>query len=174
MVTIIKKGTPKDEIKKRINKVVAKSKKQDISKYAGKLKIDIDPVEYQKKWEMNGNRIFVDTNILIYYLKGNQEVDTMISDKDLVISFITELELLSLPNLTEDSLNVIHGLLKNCFIVDLNNEIKKSTIEFRKISKLKLPDSIIAASSNFFNLPLITADKQFKNVTDLEVILYES
>ncbi len=49
MVTIIKKGTPKDEIKKRINKVVAKSKKQDISKYAGKLKIDIDPIEYQKK-----------------------------------------------------------------------------------------------------------------------------
>ncbi len=123
---------------------------------------------------MNGNRIFVDTNILIYYLKGNQEVDTMISDKDLVISFITELELLSLPNLTNDSLKVIRGLLKNCFIVDINNEIKKSTIEFRKKSRLKLPDSIIAASSHFFNLPLITADKQFKKVTDLEVILYES
>ena len=55
MVTVIKKGTPKEEIKKRINEVVAKTSKRDIMKYAGKLKISIDPLEYQKQmrdeWE---------------------------------------------------------------------------------------------------------------------------
>jgi hypothetical protein len=55
MVTIIKKGTPKDEIKKRINKVVAKNHKKDLKKYAGILKADIDPLAYQKQirneWE---------------------------------------------------------------------------------------------------------------------------
>lgn len=55
MVTIIKKGTPKDEIKKRIDQVISKKTTGDILQYAGKLKTDIDPMEYQKKmrseWE---------------------------------------------------------------------------------------------------------------------------
>lgn len=49
MVTIIKKGTPKKEIKKQIDKIVSKTPKKDIMKYAGKLKTDIDPLLYQKK-----------------------------------------------------------------------------------------------------------------------------
>lgn len=55
MVTVIKKGTSKDEIKKQIDEVVSKAPKKDIRKYAGKLTIDIDPLEYQKQmrneWE---------------------------------------------------------------------------------------------------------------------------
>lgn len=55
MVTIIKKGTPKKEIIKQINKVISKRSKKGIMQYAGKLKTDIDPLEYQKKmrdeWE---------------------------------------------------------------------------------------------------------------------------
>ncbi len=60
MVTVIKKGTPKEEIKKRINEVVSKTSKRDIMKYAGKLKMEadgrpIDPLEYQRQmrdeWE---------------------------------------------------------------------------------------------------------------------------
>ena len=49
MTTIIKKGTSLEEIKKRIESVIAKFSKQDIMKYAGSLKTEIDPVEYQKK-----------------------------------------------------------------------------------------------------------------------------
>lgn len=55
MITVIKKGTPKKEIKKRINEAISKTPKRDIPKYAGKLKMDIDPVAYQRqlrdKWE---------------------------------------------------------------------------------------------------------------------------
>ena len=95
---------------------------------------------------MSGNKIFADTNILLYFLKGEQEIVEMISDKDVVISFITELELLSFPKILPESEETIKGLLRNCLIVDLNQEIKNLTIEFRKKSKLKLPDSIIAAT----------------------------
>ena len=49
MVTIIKKGTPREEIKKRLTNAVSKSRKRNIGKYAGKLKLEIDPLEYQKK-----------------------------------------------------------------------------------------------------------------------------
>ena len=87
---------------------------------------------------MSGNRIFVDTNILIYFLNGDREVIEMISDKDIVISFITELELLAYPDLSKESNRIIKGLLSNCLIVDINNIIKNLTIDFRKNSKLKL------------------------------------
>jgi len=55
MVTIIKKGTPKEEIKRKVDEVISKSSKKDIMKYAGKLKTDIDPLKYQSQmrdeWE---------------------------------------------------------------------------------------------------------------------------
>lgn len=55
MVTVIKKGTPRDEIKRKMNEAISKSPKGDIMKYAGKLQTDIDPLDYQKQirdeWE---------------------------------------------------------------------------------------------------------------------------
>jgi hypothetical protein len=38
---------------------------------------------------MGGGSVFVDTNILLYFLKGDEIAVNMISDKDIVISFIT-------------------------------------------------------------------------------------
>ena len=122
---------------------------------------------------MNGSRIFVDTNILLYFLNGDQEVIDMISDKDVVISFISELELLSFPRLNNNTEKTIKGLLKNCVIIDINPEIKDLTIELRKKSKLKLPDSIIAATAYYNKLPILTADKQFRSLEELDIIIYE-
>lgn len=55
MVTVIKKGTPKKEIKKQVNEAISRILKKDIMKYAGKLKTDIDPIAFQKQirneWE---------------------------------------------------------------------------------------------------------------------------
>lgn len=123
---------------------------------------------------MNGDRLFVDTNILLYYLKGQEEVVQLISDKDLTISFITELELLSFPKLTIEAENQIIGLLKNCTIVELKQEIKNLTIDLRKKYTLKLPDAIIAASAYFYKLPLITADKAFQKLKEMNIILWEN
>jgi len=47
MVTIIKKGTSKKEIPDRIDAVISRLPEKDIMKYAGKLKITRDPLEYQ-------------------------------------------------------------------------------------------------------------------------------
>ncbi len=55
MVTIIKKGTPLTEIRKQINEIIYRSKDKGILKYAGKLKLDIDPLDFQieirNEWE---------------------------------------------------------------------------------------------------------------------------
>ena len=122
---------------------------------------------------MNGNKLFLDSNILLYFLYGDNDVVEIIFDKDVVISFITELELLSFPKLSSDQENNIKELLKNCQLINLNEEIKSLTIELKRKYKLKLPDAIIAATAYYLNLPLITADKQFKQVEELEIILYE-
>jgi predicted nucleic acid-binding protein len=122
---------------------------------------------------MSGNRLCVDTNILLYFLKGDLEVIEMISEMDILISFVTELELLSFPQITDTSKKTIIGLLKNCHIVDINPEIKELTILFRQQSKLKLPDAIVAATAFHSKLPLLTADKQFRTLLELELIVYE-
>jgi len=122
---------------------------------------------------MSGNRLFVDTNIVLYFLKGDPEVVEMIADKDIVISIITELELLSFPKITPESEEAIKGLLKNFLIINLTSEIKELTIEFRKKYKLKLPDSIIAASAYYHKIPLLTSDKAFQKLDELNIIIYE-
>jgi len=122
---------------------------------------------------MSGDRLFVDTNILIYLLGGDREVATILDGKEIVISFITELELLSFPKLTKPQTRIIKSLLKDCKVVNLNQEIKDLTIEIRKSYKLKLPDAIIAASASYFNAPLFTADSSLTKVELIDIIKYE-
>ncbi len=122
---------------------------------------------------MNGNKLFVDTNIVLYFLKGNPEVVDLISDKDLVISVITEIELLSFPHLTVEIEQQIKNLLKDCTIMDLKQEVKELTVELRRKYKIKLPDSIIAASAFFQKIPLLTSDKGFKRIEELDILIYE-
>ena len=55
----------------------------------------------------------------------------------------------------------------------INAEIKKLVISLRKNYNLKLPDSIIAASALYHNLPLITADKQLGQISELNILLYQ-
>jgi predicted nucleic acid-binding protein len=58
-------------------------------------------------------------------------------------------------------------------IENISEEIKFNTIRLRKSSNLKLPDSIIAATSVALNIPIVTSDKQLSAVKDLNVILFE-
>jgi len=122
---------------------------------------------------MSGNRLFVDTNILLYFLKGHPEVVDLISDKELLVSVITEIELLSFPLLTAENKQQIKNLLIDCTILGLNQEIKELTIEFRKKYKIKLPDSLIAASAYSSKAPLLTSDKEFRKIEELNLLIYE-
>jgi len=68
---------------------------------------------------------------------------------------------------------VISELLGECIIIDINAKIKELTIKYRKAYKLKLPDSIIAATSSYLDIPLITADIGFKKLEELNLLFYE-
>ena len=85
-----------------------------------------------------------------------------------VISFITELEALSYPYITERDERNIKNLLGEILIVDINKEIKDYTIDLRKRYKLKLPDAIVAATAIYLKADLITNDKEFSRVEEVK------
>ena len=122
---------------------------------------------------MNGTRLFVDTNILIYLLNGDTDISKILEGKTLIISFITELELKSYSNISDEEMVFIDELLDECQIININDEIKRLAIEFRKTKKMKLPDAIVAASAFYSKLPIFTADKDFMKIEELEVIIFE-
>ena len=117
---------------------------------------------------MNGINFVTDTNALIYLLNGNTCM-TPYLDKNLSYSVISEMELLSYSGITESEENSIKSLLKECEEVALSAEIKEKTIEIRKKYKTKLPDAIVAASAIVSGLPLITADKGFNQIVELNL-----
>lgn len=50
MVTIIKKGMRKEEIRSILIRLRKKTKKINLKKYCGAIKLEVDPLEQQKKW----------------------------------------------------------------------------------------------------------------------------
>ncbi len=122
---------------------------------------------------MSGNSLLVDTNILIYLFKGNERVYELLYERDLWVSFITEMELLSFDGHTTGEIQTIQRFLSNCKVIDINRSIKDTTINIRKTNNLKLPDAIIAATAHYLNIPLITADKVFKNIDDIVSVIVD-
>ena len=62
-------------------------------------------------------------------------------------------------------------MLKDCYILDIDVFIKQKAIEIRQQHKIKLPDAIVAATAIQKGLSLVTADKEFQKITDLDIIL---
>ena len=116
---------------------------------------------------------YLDTNILLYLLEGDSTLTDVLDNKQFYISFITQMELLSFAGLTQKDLRIIMELLSECVIIDINSSIKEIAIQYRKDYKLKLPDCIVAATSRYLDIPLITADSDFKAVNDIDLLYYE-
>ncbi len=123
---------------------------------------------------MNGNKLFLDTNIILYLLAGDETLAELLNNKQIYISVITELELLAFKGISRAEENVIKDFVSQCRIISLNTAVKKESIRIRKEFNIKLPDSIIIASALYLDLPLVTADSGFKKVDELTLIFYES
>jgi hypothetical protein len=122
---------------------------------------------------MSGNSILLDTNIVLYLLKGDKTLIPLLDNRQLTLSFITELELLCYKGINEAERRLIKEFLSECIIVDINHIIKYNTVDIRKEYSLKLPDCIIIATSMYLKIPIITADREFSKVENAELILYQ-
>jgi predicted nucleic acid-binding protein len=119
---------------------------------------------------MNKDLILLDTNIIIYALKNDPNIYSFVDKKRLAISFVTEIELLGWKGITASDRELLNEFLKQCLCIDYNYQIKQRTISIKSSYALKLADAFIAASSIEFDIPLVSADKVFDKVTELNFI----
>jgi predicted nucleic acid-binding protein len=123
---------------------------------------------------MSGSSNYLlDTNIVLYLLNGDKVLAEIIDNKTPYISFITEMELLSFHKLSTENEMEVKVFLAHCHIVDMNAKIKAAAIDIRKKCGLKLPDSIIAATSEFLNISMLTADSEFNKLKSLHILQYK-
>lgn len=122
---------------------------------------------------MNGSKILLDTNAVLYLLNGDETLGVFLSGLEIHISIITEIELLSYPKITEPERKKLIQFISLIEVLPLNEQVKNNAIDIRKAHQLKIPDSIIAGTSRAFEIPVLSSDKQLKTVNDIQLIFYE-
>lgn len=115
--------------------------------------------------------LFCDTNTLIRLLEGDTLVGTLLANKRIYISVITEMEMQCKPNIKTDERATIRELLSYCVIVDLTDAIKSRAIKVRLSTRLKLMDAIVGASAIESGLALVTGDEKFSSLRGTDVII---
>ncbi len=121
---------------------------------------------------MTGNSLVVDTNILIYQLGGDKTIEGVLEGKNVFLSFISKIELLSFQKHKQKEEDVPEQILDYSTIVHSNDSIVELTVQFRKKYHLKTPDAIILVTAAYLNLPFFTADQDLFKVKGVEIIEY--
>ena len=109
----------------------------------------------------------IDTNIIIYYLEGEQAAISFLRTHRgrLAISSITWMETLSYP-FTADEEQVVRTFLQEFRLIEISSPVMELSVEIRRKKKMKLPDAIIAASAVHHDLILVTRNiKDFKGTS---------
>ena len=119
---------------------------------------------------MSGSNFLVDTNFLIYLLNGHVSIVPYLNN-NFFISEITEMEMLGVKGLPASVIKTRADLIDNCFIVNFNSDIKKIAITIRQQVSITLPDAIVASSALYMGMPLVTGDKDFEGIPDLNLKL---
>jgi predicted nucleic acid-binding protein len=121
---------------------------------------------------MSGTKYLVDTNFIIHLTQEKYWVEPFL-DAKIIVSFITEMELLGVFSISKSHKANMQSLLNDCQIIELNQIIKYLAIDLKQKYKLKLADAIIAATAIHLELPFITSDSDFKLIKELELIFLE-
>ncbi len=118
----------------------------------------------------NFANVVFDTNAFIYFISGDKRL-FQYSSSTVYISEFTEMKLKGRFGITIEELQQLDEILEDFIILPFNNEIKERSISIRHTNKLKLPDALIVSTAMWIDLPFITADKDFRNIPSLNLIL---
>jgi predicted nucleic acid-binding protein len=121
---------------------------------------------------MSGNNFLADTNAIIYIFEGKDYMLPFLLNIT-SISVISEIELRGFYRISPKEEETIKSLLDDLEIISLDYQIKELAIQLKQNYKIKLPDAIIAATAIKKNLSLLTADKNFVKIDELELVLIE-
>lgn len=117
-----------------------------------------------------GAQYLIDSNAAIDYLGGKLPKSSIVFMNEIVdaipnVSVITKIEVLGFKSSPEDY-QLLLDFFEDAIIFELVPEIVDKAIELRKAYKIKLGDSIIAATASVYDLNIIT-----RNVNDFRQIM---
>ncbi len=118
-------------------------------------------------------RITIDTNIAIHGFKSNVKALDILNGKDILLSFITPIELLSYAQLSVDEENLIRVFISQCYVHRNSIELEDAVIKLRKTFLLKIPDAFIAATALHYNIPFFSSDSVFERIPNLNFVFVE-
>lgn len=123
---------------------------------------------------MNGSKGLLDSNVIIDSSKNLIDIDDLTDRYDnLYTSIISYIEVLGYNFEDDEEKQLIIDILSNIPVVNLDINIAKIAIDFRKKRKIKLPDALILATAKYINADLVTRDiSDFRNI-DEDVNLVE-
>ena len=117
---------------------------------------------------MNGSNIVFDTCAVVKLLDQQYDLYSLginVDEAQLLTSVIVRMELLSKRRMSENEEKDILEFLDALTIIPLNETIEKKAIEIRRAASVKLPDSIVAATSIILNAVLLTDDHQLLSLS---------
>jgi predicted nucleic acid-binding protein len=119
---------------------------------------------------VSGIDLVADTNFLIAVHEGDERVVEFL-DYTMAVSIISEIELLGFVAISENEKRKLRQLIRSCEVITLSEEIKELAITIRQKQRVKIPDAIIAATSIFLKVPLVTFDHEFAKIPNLDLLL---
>jgi predicted nucleic acid-binding protein len=123
---------------------------------------------------VTANSLLLDTNIIVSLFQGNQTLGVELEGKELYVSVLTRIELYSWKVRDSDRLKWLDAFLAECEVVEMDKGVQEFAITIRKKYNLAVVDAVIAATALRKDIPLLTADQDFKRLDgEVKVILLE-
>lgn len=117
----------------------------------------------------------LDTNTIIYYLKDDPYVVSALrtifsQDTPLYISAITEIELFSFPELSDQEAVQIEAVLRTVAVIPVDSRIARTAGHIRRTYHINIADSVIAATALFTRTTLVTRNtRDFRKIPNLSL-----
>ncbi len=121
------------------------------------------------------NNLVLDTNIILFAAVYNNHLAMeLLTENNIFISDITEIELLGYHRLSKTENKILTEVISNLNVVPISGKIKQLAILLRQEHALKTPDAIIAATAIDLGYLLATADKKLQKINGLGIIEFEA
>ena len=131
------------------------------------------PLQSKENLEMSGTNYFLDTNAIIALLNGNRQIENILYSATWIgTSVVCIIEFLSFPDLSANDRSLLYSLTQRIDVISIENRFQEleQVANIRKQTRLKLPDSVIAATALAMNAILISNDREFTAIPNFSVV----
>jgi toxin FitB len=106
----------------------------------------------------------IDSNTIIYYLNNVLPLNSLskiekILKESFIISTISNIETLGWYNIEKEDKVKLKGFLSNSTVIYIDKRIEAKAIDIRQNKKMKLGDSILAATALIHDLIIVTRNE---------------